>query len=171
MAVKTSVTEPAVLLVFGKGSTPMAANLMQWTPHHAVSIGTYKYWYPAILACPRGDAASSFIKLGAMGVLPWRYTDEKAGPVTWCLKCIRPSRCCSFTPVVRTTALQVTLVLSGPRTIARHQQLELFVLIGRVGMPGECFEDQKGSKSPRSLMTVDSTSRRFYRHLQILVPC
>ena len=95
-----------------------------------------------------------------MGVLPWRYTDERAGPVTWCLKCIRPSRCCSFTPVVRTTALQVTLVLSGPRAIARHQQLELFVLIGRVGMPGECGEDQKGSKSPRSLMTVDSTPFR-----------
>ena len=117
------------------------------------------------------DPGFTCIKCGAMGVLPWRYTDERAGPVTWCLKCIRPSRCCSFTPVVRTTALQVTLVLSGPRAIARHQQLELFVLIGRVGMPGECGEDQKGSKSPRSLMTVDSTPRRFYRHLQILVPC
>ena len=85
-------------------------------------------------------------------MLPWRYTDEMAGPVTWCWRCIRPSRCCSFTPVVPTTALQVKLVLSGPRAIARHQQLELFVLIGRVGMPGDCLEDQKGSKLPRSLM-------------------
>ena len=85
-----------------------------------------------------------------MGVLPWRYTDETAGLVTWVWRCIQSSRCCSFTPVVRTTAIQVTLVLSGPRVIARHQQLELFLLIGSVGRPGECREDQKGSKSHRS---------------------
>ena len=110
----------------------------QDTTHDAVSTGIYKCWYPAVLTCLRDDAASSCIKCGAMGMLPWRYTDERGGLVTSCLKCIRPSRCCFFTPVVRTTALQVTLVLSGLRAIARHQQLEFFVLIGRVGMPGEC---------------------------------
>ena len=117
---------------------PCLRGIDQDTTHDAVSVGIYKCWCPAVLTCLRDDAANSCIKCEAMGMLPWRYTNEMAGLVTSCWRCIRDSRCCSFTPVVPTTVLQVTLVLSGPRAIARHQQLELFVLIGRVGMPGEC---------------------------------
>ena len=48
----------------------------------------------------------------------------------------------SFTSVVPTTALEVAMVLLGPRTITGHRHLELFVLIGSVGRLGECREDQ-----------------------------
>ena len=63
---------------------------------------------------------------------------ETACLVTWVWRCFRSSRCWSFTPVVPTTAIQMLLVLSGPRVIARHQELELSVLIGSARRPGEC---------------------------------
>ena len=85
-------------------------------------------------------------------------------------RCIRLSQCCSFTSVVPTTALQATLVLSRPRTIAGYQHLELFVLIGSMGRPGECREDREKWKSHRSTMRVASTTCRFDRHLQIFAP-
>ena len=85
-------------------------------------------------------------------------------------RCIRLSRCCSFTSVVPTTALQATLVLSRPRTIAGYQHLELFVLSGSMGRPGECREDREKWKSHRSTMRVASTTCRFDRHLQIFAP-
>ena len=48
--------------------------------------------------------------------------------------------------MVATTALQVALVLSAPRTTAGHQQLELFVLMGGVRKSGECRQDRKSWK-------------------------
>ena len=112
-------------------------------PHHALSVGTYKYLHLAVLLGPGNDATSSCITCVSMGVLPWQYTAERAGPVTQDWRCIQPSRRCSFTPMVPTTALQVALVLSGPRTTAGHRQSELFVLIGGVGRSGECRQNRK----------------------------
>ena len=60
--------------------------------------------------------------------------------------------------------------MSRPRTIAGYQHLELFVLIGSMGRPGECREDREKWKSHRSTMRVASTTRHFDRHLQIFAP-
>ena len=60
--------------------------------------------------------------------------------------------------------------MSRPRTIAGYQHLELFVLIGSMGRPGECREDREKRKSHRSTMRVASTTCRFDRHLQIFAP-
>ena len=60
--------------------------------------------------------------------------------------------------------------MSRPRTIAGYQHLELFVLIGSMGRPGECREDREKWKSHRSTMRVASTTCHFDRHLQIFAP-
>ena len=112
-------------------------------PHHALSVGTYKYLHLAVLLGPGNDATSSCITCVSMGVLPWQYSDGTTGPVTQDWRCIQPSRCCSFTPMVPTTTLQVALVLSGPRATAGHRQSELFVFIGGVGRSGEGRQNRK----------------------------
>ena len=97
-----------------------------------------------------------------------------ARPSTCCRGVARTKRrlvtqlICSFIPGVPPMALQVAAVLSGPRAVAGHRHLELFVLMSSFVRSDDHHEDRKGSKSHRSPTIVGSTSRHFGRHPQIL---
>ena len=97
-----------------------------------------------------------------------------ARPSTCCRGAARTKRrlvtqlICSFIPGVPPMALQVAAALSGPRAVAGHRHLELFVLMSSFVRSDDHHEDRKGSKSHRSPTIVGSTSRHFGRHPQIL---